>query len=317
MKNTMKKMLAAILAVIMIAGVLAGCSGGDSKSSAKTGKNSTYAYLVDTTDLEKPSLDLKNPTGQLKKVLDAGVLTIATSPDYPPAEFVTEDGKVFGSEMMLAKYVADCLGVDLAIESMDFNATLTAVSTGKVNIAFSGYGWKADRAESYELSAGYTGGDDINYHTIIVPAGQEGNYKSFADFVGKHIIAQASSLQQMYTEDQVIALNPDGGTELELVTSLDQAVLALASGKCDAVAMDGSTAKMYVEQSDGKFAETGLHFDLTMYGEHEGNVAAAQKGETAFMEVINQCINMAMDKGYYETFYQTAKEQAGITDEDE
>ena len=317
MKNTMKKMLAAVLAVIMVAGILAGCSGNcGSKTEAKTGKNSTFAYLVDTTDLEKPTLDLSNASGQLKKVLDAGVLTIATSPDYPPAEFVTEDGKVFGSEMMLAKYVADCLGVDLAIETMDFSATLTAVSTGKVDIAFSGYGWKADRAESYELSTGYTGGDDINYHTLIVPAGQEDNYNEFADFVGKHIMAQASSLQQMYVEDQIIALNPDGGTNLEFVATLDQAVLSLASGKCDAVAMDGSTAEMYVEQSDGKFALSGLHFDLTMYGDYEGNVAAAKKGETEFIAQINKCIDMAMEKGYYENFYQEARKLAGIDDEE-
>ena len=48
-------------------------------------------------------------------------------------------------------------------------------------------------------------------------------------------------------------------TELELVTSLDQAILALNSNKCDAVALDGTTAQNYVDQSNGQFAVSGLY----------------------------------------------------------
>ena len=57
---------------------------------------------------------------------------------------------------------------------------------------------------------GYVGDDDITFHTLIVPADKADQYKSLQDFVGKHIIAQASSLQQMYVEDQILALGPAG-----------------------------------------------------------------------------------------------------------
>lgn len=166
----------------------------------------TYAYLLDTSSLEKPELDLSNATGVLKNVLDKGVLSIATSPDYPSNEFINDEGTVYGCEMMLAKYVADCLGVSLKIETMDFSAVLTAVDTGKVDCAFSGFGWKKDRADTFELSIGYTGDDEVTFHTLIVPADKASEYKSLEDFVGKHIVAQASSLQQMYVEDQILSL---------------------------------------------------------------------------------------------------------------
>lgn len=172
--------------------------------------DSSYLYLLDSSDLVKPELDLSNAQGVLAQVLEKGTLVIATSPDYPANEFITEDGVIYGSEMMLAKYVADCLGVGLQIETMDFLATLTALDTGKADAAFSGYGWKADRAESYELSIGYSGDDEITFHTLIVPAAKAEEYKTLADFVGKHIVAQASSLQQMYVEDQILALDPNG-----------------------------------------------------------------------------------------------------------
>ena len=179
---------------------------GDTPVFSDAAIDESYLYLLDTAELEKPVIDLSDADGLLKEILEKGYMLIGTSPDYPPNEFITEDGTIYGSEMMLAKYVCDCLGVALKIETMDFNAVLTAVDTGKVDIAFSGFGWKADRAEAFELSIGYTGDDSVNYHTLIVPAGEEDSYNSLQDFVGKHIVAQASSLQQMYVEDQILGL---------------------------------------------------------------------------------------------------------------
>lgn len=179
---------------------------GDDEVFSSAPIDDTYLYLLDTKDLDKPNLDLSNAQGVLKNVLEKGELSIATSPDYPANEFITPEGTIYGCEMMLAKYVADCFGVKLKIETMDFNAVLTAVDTGKVDMAFSGFGWKKDRAEAFELSVGYKGDDEVTFHTLIVPADQKDNYKSLEDFVGKHIIAQASSLQQMYVEDQILGL---------------------------------------------------------------------------------------------------------------
>ena len=312
MKNMMKKILAAVLVAMMIAS-LAACGGSEKKTEKKTGTTSTYAYLLDTTDLKKPELDLSKASGKLKEILDKGVLTIATSPDYPAPEFVTEDGTIYGSEMMLAKYIADCLGVDLAIETMDFSGTMLAVDTGKTDLGVSGYGWKKDRSEQYELSIGYVGDpDEASYHTLIVPAGQEDQYNELKDFVGKHIMAQANSLQQMYVEDQIIALDPNGGTDLEFVATLDQSILGLAAGKCDAIAMDGDTAEMYVDSSEGQFAMSGVNFDLSLYEDYEGTVMLAKKGETELMGVINEILEFVKENGYYGDFYKVAKEQAGM-----
>lgn len=310
-----KKIIASVL-MLALAVCLVSCGSKKEESKEpKTGATSTYAYLLDTTNMEKPELDLSGATGVLKSVLDSGVLTIATSPDYPAAEFVTEDGTVYGSEMMLAKYVADCLGVDLAIETMEFSGTFAAVDTGKVDMAFSGYGWKADRAEQYELTVGYVGEDEedsTSNHTLITTVENEGKFNSLADFVGTHIYAQAASLQEMYVEDQILTLDPDGTTTLELVSTLDQAVLGLQAGKCDVIALDEDTAKQYVATSDGKFVLTGVLFDMSLYEEYEGNVALAKKGETSLINVVNKIIEFVNEKNYYFDMYEVAKEQAGI-----
>ena len=317
MKNTnmMKSLTAAFLAA-----ALAGCSTASTASDAASSSASSPSKMdlanpekLDCTDLVKPELDLDNATGVLADVLKEGVLTVATSPDYPPAEQVDDSGVIYGHEMMIAKYIASCLGVDLAIETSDFSSTFVSVDTGKADIALSGYGWKKDREEAYEISVGYVADPESeeSKHTLIVPAGQEDNYDSLDDFVGKKIMGQANSLQEMYVTDEILALDKDGTTTFEKVATLDQAVLGLASGKCDAVALDNSTAENYVASSDGAFALSNVYFDLTPYGDYSGNIALAKKGEKDMIEAVNACLDTAVENGYVHTWYLNAKAAAG------
>lgn len=317
MKNTnmMKSLTAAFLAA-----ALAGCSTASTASGAASSSASSPSKMdlanpekLDCTDLVKPELDLDNATGVLADVLKEGVLTVATSPDYPPAEWVDDSGVIYGHEMMIAKYIASCLGVDLAIETSDFSSTFVSVDTGKADIALSGYGWKKDREEAYEISVGYVADPESeeSKHTLIVPAGQEDNYDSLDDFVGKKIMGQANSLQEMYVTDEILALDKDGTTTFEKVATLDQAVLGLASGKCDAVALDNSTAENYVASSDGAFALSNVYFDLTPYGDYSGNIALAKKGEKDMIEAVNACLDTAVENGYVHTWYLNAKAAAG------
>ena len=253
MKNLMKK-LSALLLILSLMIPLTSC--GEKKDEGQDPVPDEEAWVWEGPKydelagmLGKADVDLTAADGALASILEKGVLVIGTSPDYPPAEGVDElTGEVKGSEMLLAKYIADSLGVELKIETMDFNAVLVAVQTGKVDLGISGFGYKADRAESYELSIGYQSGTAAAHHTLAVLTSNLGKYASLEDFnkPGVVIDAQAGSLQEMYVTDQL----PDA--ELQLVTSLDTAILDLLSGKVDAIALDSTTARNYAETSEGK-----------------------------------------------------------------
>lgn len=68
---------------------------------------------------------------------------LVISPDYAPYEFIDlekmgqGDEQYVGSDIELAKYIADSLGVELVIQPMDFDSVLAAVSEGKCDIAIS------------------------------------------------------------------------------------------------------------------------------------------------------------------------------------
>jgi ABC-type amino acid transport substrate-binding protein len=306
MKHFTQIMKASALSVLAFA--LTACT------STKAAGPSEAADVTQVIALEENlpgvELDTSNADGVLKKILDTGILKVATSPDYPPNEYLDAEGNPQGSDMMLAQYIANQLGVQLQIETMDFNAVLTAVDTGKADLALSGFGYKKDRAEQFELSLGYQtaedGESDANHHGLLVPSEDAGQYQSLADFKGKHILAQASSLQEMYVEDQI------ADADLELVTALDQGILAMQSGKADAIALDKNTAQNYEAQSNGMFTYLeDMEFDMTPYAEYAGNVAAAKKGETSFIDAVNTIIETVNSEGLYDKWYEQAKKDSG------
>lgn len=318
MKNMNK-----VLAGLMAAGLLltTGCASTSTNSSSSTSDWYTgpgYDKLYE--ELGKADVDLSKADGKLKDILDKGQIVLATSPDYPPSEFVDDQGNVKGSDIMLAQYIANSLGVDLKVETMDFNAVLTAVDTGKVDIGISGFGYKADRAEQFELSHGYQSSSAAAHHTLLVPAEKADEYKSLADFSGKKIDTQANSLQEMYVTDQI----PDA--DLQKVATLDQAILELQTGKIDAIALDSTTAKNYAETSDGMFVsvyeKNGVEFDLSQYADESGNVVAVKKGETSLIDAVNQVINSLATSGKYESnlytdMYYAACDAAGVSPNEE
>ena len=318
MKNMNK-----VLAGLMAAGLLltTGCASTSTNSSSSTSDWYTgpgYDKLYE--EVGKADVDLSKADGKLKDILDKGQIVLATSPDYPPSEFVDDQGNVKGSDIMLAQYIANSLGVDLKVETMDFNAVLTAVDTGKVDIGISGFGYKADRAEQFELSHGYQSSSAAAHHTLLVPAEKADEYKSLADFSGKKIDTQANSLQEMYVTDQI----PDA--DLQKVATLDQAILELQTGKIDAIALDSTTAKNYAETSDGMFVsvyeKNGVEFDLSQYADESGNVAAVKKGETSLIDAVNQVIDSLATSGKYESnlytdMYYAACDAAGVSPNEE
>ena len=93
----MKKIVTLVLCALMLVGMLAGCG-----SSGK----------------------------QLADVQKAGKLVIATSPDFPPFEYL-EGTEVVGIEIEIFRAIAEELGVELVVEQMDFESVIPGVQAGK------------------------------------------------------------------------------------------------------------------------------------------------------------------------------------------
>ena len=239
---------------------------------------------------------------RLEKILESGKLVLATSPDFAPLEFEdlsSGEAQYVGSDIELAKYIAEKLGVELEISAMDFSAVQAAIPSGQADIAISGFARTEERAQNMELSTPFNITEDGG-QTVLVLKGEGANYTAADDFSGLQIGAQNGSLQYNLVSSQLpedVAIVPVG--------SLNDGVLMLETGKIDALASDLSNAELLLESHDG-IETTDFMFEYSS----EGNVAAVKKGETELIEAVNEIIEEVNELGLYDQWKEEATELA-------
>ena len=239
---------------------------------------------------------------RLEKIKESGKLVLATSPDFAPLEFEdlsSGEAQYVGSDIELAKYIAEKLGVELEISAMDFSAVQAAIPSGQADIAISGFARTEERAQNMELSTPFNITEDGG-QTVLVAKGQGANYTAAEDFSGLQIGAQNGSLQYNLVSSQL----PDD-VEIVPVGSLNDGVLMLETGKIDALASDLSNAELLLESHDG-IETTDFMFEYSS----EGNVAAVKKGETELIEAVNEIIEEVNELGLYQQWKDEATELA-------
>ena len=267
----MKKMFALLLAVLMVAALFTGC-----------GKSSE------------------------------NVLTVATSPDFAPMEFCdvskTGQDQYVGFDIMLAKYIADELGMELEILPMSFDSCPTAVTSGKATLAISGFSWMEDRAANYNLSDYYYAGDNETEQVIITLKDKEGQFASVDDFAGMKIGAQNASLQEQLCQEQL------PGAEIVTIGDLSTALMQLKKGDFDFIAVAKGQADVFLS-NDPDVALSGFEFDVDP--KYVGNLVILKKGDDAMTEKVNAILAKAEAAGLYAEWYEEAEILAGSKDAQE
>lgn len=264
----MKKIIALVMALCLVLTALAACGNGGSSGDSKT-------------------------------------LKVATSPDFAPMAFVdtSKQGQdqYVGFDIMLAHYIADEMGKELVIMPMSFDACTTAVSTGTVDMAISGFSWRQDREDNYNLSDFYYPGDNESDQVVIVRKEDEGKYTSPEDFTGVKVGAQTASLQQSLCEEQL----PD--CEIVVVGELGTGLLQLKNGDFDAMAVAKGQADVFMA-NDPDVALSGFQFEVDE--KYTANVIVLKKGNDDLTKQVNEILKKAYDAGVYGKWYDEAKEMA-------
>lgn len=163
-KKNLLKMMALGMAAAAVFG-LAGCGGGSGSSQSASSQ----------TQKESPLM---------QKIKSSGKLVVGTASGYPPYEFVdTSAGekKVIGIDMELAQKVADKLGVKLEVQDMNFQALLSSLTGGKVDVAIAGINPTDERKKSMDFSADYLPTEQ----KVIIRKADADKYKTVEDLYGK------------------------------------------------------------------------------------------------------------------------------------
>ena len=288
MKKTGLKKYTVVIGAAMLALSLAACSSSkEETTAADTAAADTTA--ADTSAAEA-SEEAEGGSSRLDAILDAGVITMATSPDFAPYEFedVSSGETTYaGADIELGKYIAEKLGVELQIEAMDFNACQGAVSMGSVDMSISGFAYTEERAENMGISDGYNISDEGQ--GIIVLKERADELSNAEAFSGLTLAVQNASLQQQLRNEQL----PD--SKEEIVTSLNDGVMMLITGKIDGLICAVPTAEQYCVNYP-ELAVSEWKFDY----QSQGTRILVPKGEDELLEAINEIIAEVNESGIYQ-----------------
>lgn len=147
---------------------------------------------------EEPTADEGTATGYA--LVTDGVLTVATSPDYPPFENL-ENGEYVGLDIDVAKAVAEELGLEVEFKTLQFDGIIPAIAAGgQADIAVSGITVDPERAEQVDFSDTYY----IDDQAIAVMNGTHYTPENAAEqlnFEGVTIAVQSGTTGETYVQE--------------------------------------------------------------------------------------------------------------------
>ena len=294
-----KKYLVLILGIIMVFS-MAACGGGGGEEAAPEEE----AAAEESTEVDVAAAYNKILEGlNSADVQTDGQITVATSPDFAPMEFVDlsreGDEQYVGFDILLAKDIANKLGKELVIKPMSFDAVQAAVQTGSVDMGISGFSYTEERAENYYLTRWYTAGENETEQTVITTKANEGKLTTAESYSGLKVGAQGGSLQKLLVEQQL----PDA--EMVLYENLNDACTALMTGKIDALAVATGNGEAFISANPDDLIMTGFNFEVDDL--YKNNVVMINKNNAELGEQVNAILDQEEADGVWDSWYEASQ----------
>ena len=280
----MKKFIALLLAMVMVFALCA-CGNDDAKDNDG---DQVKDYSSMTLDELKAEL----------KTVEDGKLTVATSPDFAPYEFYSLDANgdatLAGFDIAFAQYIADKLGLELNIITMDFDGTLAELQAKNVDIGMAGYSPDPQRESIMSFTKIYYKGGQ-SFVTSKAKADEITSLET-ANNAKYKIGAQTGSIQYDLAE----ANTPDADNIG--LTKVPDIIAEVISGKLDGAFMETIVAKAYQAQYEDLVIVCDVPY------EQEGSAIGVNKDNEVLLAALNLIIDEAIDDGSLQKFV----DEAGI-----
>ncbi|HIY81773.1 transporter substrate-binding domain-containing protein [Hydrogenoanaerobacterium saccharovorans] len=279
-----RRLSAAALAALMTLGLTA-CSGGEESSTAA------------------------------KSGLEDGVLTVAMECAYAPYNWTQADDSngavpikdsnnyANGYDVIIAKKLAEELGVELEIVKSDWDSLIPAVQSGTVDCVIAGQSITADRMQQVDFTEPYF------YATIVTLTKSDSQYASAASVAD---LSGATATSQMNTiwYNNCLPQIPDANI-LPAQADAPAMLVALNSGTCDIVVTDKPTGlAACVAYSDFTMLDfTGTEGEFEVSDEDINIGISLKKGNTELKEKLDSVLSTMTEEDFTELMDQAISVQ--------
>ena len=286
MKRNVMRTMSLAFAGIMAAGALTACGSSNTTSTTAAGENKAADETSAEASGEKKVLKVAMecayaPYNWTQPDDSNGAVQISGSSDY-----------AYGYDVMMAKKIADELGYDLEIVKLDWDSLVPAVQSGQVDCVIAGQSITKERQQMVDFT------DPYYYASIITLVKNDGDYKDAAsveDLKGATVTSQQNTIWY----DSCLPQIPDADI-LPAQESAPAMLVALESGKCDAVVTDMPTGKAAcVAYPDFKlldFSGTDGAFEVS---DEDINIGiSVQRGNDELKDAINGVLKDMTEDDY-------------------
>ncbi len=209
-------------------------------------------------------------------------IVFGTNAEFPPFEFVANNGGVIGEfdgiDIVIADLIAKDNGMTAEISNMEFDSLLIALENDQVDAVIAGMTVDPERAEKVDFSIPYY------QATQVMIVKEDSTIEKAEDMKGKDI-----AVIQGYTGEKCVS---DMKFEYESFKKGTDAVMELVNGKADVVVIDSATASKYVADNEGlKIVEDADAFANEEYA------IAVKKGNKELLDKINASLQELIDAG--------------------
>lgn len=298
---------AAVVGAIAVAGalILTGC-GDQTEGGGNEGTNETG------TSSAAPLFD-KLP----KKIQDAGVIKAGTNAEYAPMEF-QEGGKIVGVDPDIAAALGEKLGVEFQFTSGSFDGLITALNSGRYDVAMSSITDNKQRQEGLDDKGKKLGPgvDFVDYFVagtaVYVQKGNPKKINSIEDLCGQTAAVQRGTTYEKALQAQSKACT-DGGKKSINIESFEndtEAQTRVKSGGAVAGVNDYPVAVDLASKADGgnAFEVVGEQVAAEPFG------IAVSKDNKELTAALEEAVNAIIEDGTYKKILDKWGAETGAID---
>ncbi|WP_157151062.1 basic amino acid ABC transporter substrate-binding protein [Brachyspira sp. SAP_772] len=214
---------------------------------------------------------------------ESDVLYVGTNAEYPPFEYLDENGNVVGFDVELINEISKIIGKKIEIKDMTFDGLIPALEAKTIDILIAGITATESRKKVINFSKPYF----ESQQAIVV---KEDN----------NTITNFDSLNNTYTVGVVLGYVGDVAlTESKKVDKIERfnrtadTIVALQNGKIDAAIMDHPIAVGYIKNNEGlKAIKTDLSIQELCIG--------FRKEDIKLLEDVNNALDTLKENGKYD-----------------
>ena len=265
--------------------ILSGCTNAADWNAHRSSQIHSY----DASSIQaQPDIIAQLPQG----ALDDGVLDVAASTDYAPAEFLDPSGKAVGYDVDLTNAIAAVLGVRGKVHTAEFDSIIASIGS-KYDAGISSFTVTPERTAEVDMTAYINVGSRFN-----VQAGnpKEVDTSDHLRLCGRTIGVQVGTGQEA-TMRKAAENCANAGKDVLSVRSYSkqsEATTGLVGGTIDATYSDSTVAGYAVELTDGQVVTLGEVEDAAPQG------VVTSKADPKFTAAIQAAVQYLMDQGIWQ-----------------